>query len=491
MWPEHLIADLECKGLWEKVSKSLQQGWVLTTDYSGIGTAEEAARCLSIAARSKAHGEGQAQYAAHVLCRRAGDKEADCRQMLLDRDQVLTHGPACVHGDIGERCDRKIWETLHQSIQRLQASEVLRLATDPGQFAKDCFARVMKQDLVGVKAHCFRHGMMCSVSRPMSGTAAAETENSLKMHVAGFNCYDWSLMGGRKGWFGLSTPAFVQWLAERMQFDEDDCIICENTPTFDLQTLAALTAEKWHMQVISVSPTLFGIPVERKRIYIILLRKGKMRFQGLASNSSSQCQAGKTNWLLLQERFESVFHRNLVMTVGSQFRAPDSCRERNVQDLVRAQKLPPTTASGKQWSCYQAVSSAVRHKINKHKEALLEKSGEAVENMMEREREQWTADLGQNPQYMGPSCGHVPALLQRTNLWLFGQRRLALPSEHLECQGWNLFGDPACAYKSPITLEQLQEMKPGRVKSFAGNGMHLQVLASVLAFTVAVIEKEF
>ena len=119
-----------------------------------------------------------------------------------------------------------------------------------------------------------------------------------------------------------------------------------------------------------------------------------------------------------------------------------------------------------------------------------EKSGKALEDMTEREREQWVADLCQNPEYMGPSCGYVPALLQRTNLWLFGQRRLALPSEHVECQGWNLFGDPAGLYKSSITLEKLQKMKPARVKSLAGNGMHLQVLASVLAFTVAVMEKE-
>ena len=34
--------------------------------------------------------------------------------MLLEREpHVLTHGPACVHGDIGERCDREIWEDLH------------------------------------------------------------------------------------------------------------------------------------------------------------------------------------------------------------------------------------------------------------------------------------------------------------------------------------------------------------------------------------------
>ena len=492
MWPEQVIADLDCKGLWENISRSLQQGWVLTTDYSGIGTAEEAARCLSIAAACKAHGEGRVQYAARVLCQRAGDKEADCRQMLLERNHALTHGPVCVHGDIGERCDRKRWENLHRSLQRLQASEVLRLDTDPANFAKDCFGQVMKQDLVGVAAHCFRHGKMCSVSRTRSGTDAAESDkDALNLHVAGFNCFDWSLMGGRKGWFGLSTPAFMQWLAERMQFDEDDCILCENTPAFDLKTLAELTAEKWHMQVIRVSPTLFELPVERKRIYILLLRKGKWRFQGLVASASSQKQADdETNFFLLQEQFDSIFQRNIVMTAGSQFRAPETCKQQHVEVLAEAQKLPPTTASGKHWSCYQAVSAAARCKINEHKQALLEKSGETLEDMTERERHQWTADLCQHPQYMGPSCGNVPALLRRTNLWLFGQRRLALPSEHLECQGWNLFGDPACLYKSPITPEQLQNMKPARVKSFAGNGMHLQVLASVLAFTIGVMEAE-
>ena len=58
---------------------------------------------------------------------------------------------------------------------------------------------------------------------------------------------------------------------------------------------------------------------------------------------------------------------------------------------VRKNCLPPQHMASS--GAYQAVSSAVRHKISKHKEALLEKSGEAVENMMEREREQWTADL--------------------------------------------------------------------------------------------------
>ena len=490
MWPEQLVQDLECAGLWKQISQTLQQGWVLTTDYSGIGTAEEAARCLSIAANAQAHGQGKLEYAARLFCQRGGDKEADCRQMLLERDHMSTHGLACVHGDIGERCDRQIWEDLHQKVQRLQTSEVLRLETDPEEFAKACFARVMKQDLRGVKAHCFRHSQMCSVSRSSSGAKVAEADDALKIHAAGFNCFDWSLMGGRKGWFGLSTPAFVQWLAERMQFDEDDCILCENTPTFDIKTLSELTAEKWHMQVISVSPTLFGIPVERKRIYIILLRKGKLRFQGLGGVGCGQEQAEQNHFFLLQERFDSVFHRNTVMTVGSQFRAPESFQKRHVQDLVQAQKLPSTTASGKQWSCFQAVSAAVRCKINEHKQALLEKSGQVWEDMTQRERDQWTADLCQHPQYMGPTCGHVPALLQRTNLWLFGQRRLALPSEHLECQGWNLFGDPASVYKSPIKIEQLQQMKPGRVKSFAGNGMHMQVIAAVLAFIIGIMEKE-
>eukprot|EP00435_Cladocopium_sp_Y103_P036258 s3509_g9.t1 len=96
------------------LSQSLQQGWTLTTDCSGIGTAEEAARCLAIAATRKAHSQGKVEYAARLHCQRAGDKEADCGQMLLERDHALTHGPACVHGNIGERCDRQIWEDLHE-----------------------------------------------------------------------------------------------------------------------------------------------------------------------------------------------------------------------------------------------------------------------------------------------------------------------------------------------------------------------------------------
>ena len=66
------------------------------------------------------------------------------------------------------------------------------------------------------------------------------------------------------------------------------------------------------------------------------------------------------------------------MTAGSQFRAPESCKQQHVEVLAEAQKLPPTTASGKHWSCYQAVSAAVRCKINEHKQALLEKSGETL-----------------------------------------------------------------------------------------------------------------
>ena len=69
MWPEQLVQDLETAGLWNKVSQSLQQGWVLTTDYSGMGTTEEAVRCLCIAAnvRARAHGHGNDEYEARFF----------------------------------------------------------------------------------------------------------------------------------------------------------------------------------------------------------------------------------------------------------------------------------------------------------------------------------------------------------------------------------------------------------------------------------------
>ena len=310
-------------------------------------------------------------------------------------------------------------------------------------------------------------------------------------------------MGNRRGWFGDSLLPFVQWLAERLTFKED-VAVCENTPAFDVETLSQMVAGTYDVAVLKLSPTVLGEPVERKRLYIILLRRDTRRWKAdlighaaaasAAKTARSTTSGGKRCQGLdkqLQRLFEQTFKRNVVMTVGDKFRAPEFSVRNFVERLAESNNLPPTTASGKPWSCFQAMSRAARAKVASHLEKLQEKTEHLhgfSDEAMACEFHKWCSNLQQNADYMGPVSGNVPALLQNSNLWLFGKRRLALPMEHLEVQGWNVWGNNN-SYKGDL-LVAAGHMRDSRIKSFAGNGMHLHVVAAVLAFVMAVTEKK-
>lgn len=117
-----------------------------------------------------------------------------------------------------------------------QQHKVLQTGIDPIAFVKETLERVMKQDLSKVTSFCYKHGGQCPVY-PVSlqsddqdsgraasackeeagceGTSNQARSPALQLHVAGFNCYDWSSMGSRRGWFGPSRLPFVQWLSDR------------------------------------------------------------------------------------------------------------------------------------------------------------------------------------------------------------------------------------------------------------------------------------
>ena len=108
-------------------------------------------------------------------------------------------------------------------------------------------------------------GRPAASSAASSGSAVGQP---LLLHLAGFTCTDWSGMGSRRGWFGSSTLPFLQWLSERLQFGED-AVIAENTLQFDLASLQEMVASHFTVDVLRVSPSLVGEPVERQRLYII------------------------------------------------------------------------------------------------------------------------------------------------------------------------------------------------------------------------------
>ena len=101
------------------------------------------------------------------------------------------------------------------------------------------------------------------------------------------------------------------------------------------------------------------------------------------------------------------------------------------------------------------------------------------------------ANLSQRASFMPATERAIPALLRKSLLYFWGKRRQALPVEHFEMQGWNIFGNP-----QPRDEEGDQQLRqalislpPGKQQELSGNGMHLHVLGSVLLFTLAFSEK--
>ncbi|CAL1149503.1 unnamed protein product [Cladocopium goreaui] len=493
-WPDEVLFSLHRSGGLRNFFQTLKEGVCMSTDYSGMGCAEEAMRCLLLAAetwasRKEEEADQPAQLPSKVLRRllplegqeesdaggltfadagpsgafpplpcvgqdfqanvnvfRAGDIEADCRRILLAHQGKAA--PTCVHGDIGERCEKRIWEGVEADIERLQRNSRTRGTISAQQFAKEAFQIFRQQRLKGKQAYCYRHDKKCSVAPP-------QESGGITLNVAGFICVDWSAMGKNLGWFGSSCLPFMQWLSERMIFQED-MVLGENVKNFDFESMADMVADIYDVYRFEISPSLLGHPSERQRLYLLMLHKEKRQWRrdSVAANP--------------QAAFEAMFGRETFM---SNF-------------------LPETTSTGKNWSCYQAMSSSLRKNLDEHTTKKLEKESEMRQKGVEvPAAKMWMTNLAQKADWMGPVCGKVPAILQRSSLWLYGQRRLALPLELLECQGWNLYGSANCPYRCEAKVwETLADLTESRIRSIAGNAMHVQCVASVLAFALAETE---
>ena len=467
-------------------SDRMLQGIVLTTDYSGMGCPEEALQQLLKAVLVCTDRKGpEVPDTSACYSLRAGDMNKHCRCILMKH--VGTFRPLCVHGDIMDRCGKKLRERMEHT--RTTALGVVQKQIDDGKSKNSASVveagrgtvRKIAKFMLGATArktlprhaHCYVHDDMCPV------TPGAGTCKGLRVHVAGVNCYDWSKMGSAHGWLGQGMPIFMQWARERM-VSLEDLIIVECVPQFDSEMMGELFANHYNLDVLQFGPTLFGEPVERPRKYMILTRKDKLQWRTQIEDFG------------VQDAFFRIFARTVCMEGQCKFRAPDDYIESQLQDLARAQSLPPRSRSGKQWSFYQVASQAVRSSIDDHEAAVARRIGsDAVQTS-------WIANLRQSSTFMPAMQFTVPALLRTSRLWLCGKRRNALPLELLEVQGWNIWGSGGISRDTEVESEGMEPSLPDELRcgfvqhlhdlsstqifSMAGNSMHLRAIGATLLF---------
>eukprot|EP00438_Fugacium_kawagutii_P018544 Skav204349 [mRNA] locus=scaffold3936:119677:121146:+ [translate_table: standard] len=427
MWPRRVWESLEVQGKrffdqdFAAIGRQrLFSGLLMTTDYSGSGSPEEAFNLIL-----EVNGENIPENMIHA-CLRAGDQASHCRDILMHHKGCFQ--PRCVHGDILERCSLRSQDKMkkvladHFECAKLESKRVKRSIAfaDFGYRAAKSISKFML-DVDGVcprsiEAHRDVHGQKCPVipRKPLGFSG-------LRWHFAGINCYDWNTMGFQYLWLGQGTKPFKQWLRERLLALED-VLVVECVWGFDSDKTAEFLEEYYSMTVLRISPTLFGEPVERQRKYMLLLKKDKLAWL--------ECVA-----LDVQQAFDRLFARAIRMLGEQKFRSPKVDTVHHLASQIEKRRMPACSRTGKPWSFFQVASKAVQRSINDHERALCNRCGTNTP------KEAWIANLAQNADYMPATQYFVPALLRSSRLWLCGRKRWPLTMELFELQG---FQDEAC-----------------------------------------------
>ena len=314
------------------------------------------------------------------------------------------------------------------------------------------------QELLG---HCYVHNKNCKVLPvlPHAGN---------RSNIAGVTCVDWSSMGKGLGWLGDSVLVFLQWLRERLSAAED-IIICECVDLFDDTMLRTLSSHIWSWVTLIICPSHLGIPVQRRRKWMIGLKRSTRRWH------AGVLQAG------VEETFAHIFHKPISLPGHALLRAPVDRVETYLKRLAAARGLPPLKSNGRPWSSWLLLAPGTKSRLQEYEDKAM-----ATKKFESRRDVPFVVDTKDHASFR--NCNFetllcAPALLRRSKLYSFKHRRLVLPEELFELQGHNIYGKPS-AFLCPFA-HHLRSVSDGDLAAMAGNGMHRRVLQSVIAFVMA------
>eukprot|EP00971_Amphidinium_carterae_P302844 6017400-Amphidinium_carterae.2 len=314
-------------------------------------------------------------------------------------------------------------------------------------------------------APCFCHQAQCPVFPDFD-------VERVSVHCAGVTCIDFSRMGSQRRFLGDSVEPFLCWIRERLcaarsspEKREKMCIV-ENVDAFDESALEFFLGEHFHIASLHISPTIVGLPIERRRKYIVMLSKACLAWHPFVDAVGHQAA------------FDMLFAMSCPDSLcGSDFMRADTDEvARVIKQHAETRNLPPTRRSGLAWSWYQVLTPALQRAVLSHETSLV-RDGSDVRSPV-------FSNLLQNATYMGPTrSGNIPAMLKDTSyLWSFKHRRGVTGQELFEFHGHTMFEDTAftCDFKDEVIASSEKTSR-----QLIGNSMHLAAIGAALLFALS------
>ena len=486
----------------ENLKRNLEDGIVLTSSYSGLGSAEIAASMLQEAAHNGGNGF-------HFWS--AVDVSRGARVALQQLGGGNSKGPDHIFQDIMDRIPTQVRQNL-QGILKQKTMRYKAVCNKHGpkssmagaakkslgmELLKEASALLHKTTFASF-AYCLKHKQMCCLNPRLD----PELQDRLWVEVAGTVCKPWSTMGTMGDWLHPTSLVFLVW-AFSMRFYEPDMILQECTRRFDYDKLYGILAKRghttrlpirspftrylpdgkriptWKMKTEIIDPLDLGIPSRRPRRYTYFWIEEVVDFPWPLSIKElfSRSLQG-TSALYKVATSEQVNAMAWRVQGKHTFMGMDvDLAEHMNEDDSNSAFTPAAYLPASKWVRMQHYIELAKNK------GLMNGMGQPAEgiNMI------WV-NLETNPQFGNMAdVEHAPTLMTNSSLFdLVDARMLMVMPEHFVIQGF-----PAPCDGVPERLSKwfpwCQAIEDGTLstrqcKVLTGNAMHLSVVGSCLAY---------
>ena len=320
--PQSLVNEFKQAGICDHTWEQLRCGGVvLTTDYSGSGTAELAMAMIGMGLADVDMALSNEKIAM-PWCKyyRACDSDDVCRYVVSKHTPDTR--PVHIMDDMLKRVDAGTRELmgrwLTQALKKFQDAAAqghrrrsVLVELHGRKFAKKVWAHLETIE-VEQTAPCHSCNDNCKVH-----PSSEERAGRRYMNASGNVCVPWSSLGSRMGWLHEATLVFLVWLKDIIEA-LPDVVAQECVCNFDSELMNELIQDKYLQQSCTTCPSMFGLPVHRRRKYSICIRKDLLVFD--------------VPWP--PGFLTSFFRREVLTSAKIYFRAPQSIVEKHLCALA-------------------------------------------------------------------------------------------------------------------------------------------------------------
>ena len=490
-WPQ-CIAERHQAGVGEETVKSkirslLSSGVMLSTHYSGVGMAEDAAAfALTLASRGVGLEPKRDAIVGYSSC----DLSKACRSVLMRAGatkhvfgdllsrvsvpvlQKLTHKlvgfrarlDAECHVDIDVDCDKQL-----AAAAARRSALIKRIGSE--WFAAACDILGAESFSEDTKAYCYKCRRMC-----LCFPSAHDVGNRVLVEVSGTTCVAWSSMSrSALGWLHDSSIPFLCW-ARMVQFMEPHLIVHECVPRFDFESMSVALGGKYDVSSSVFSPCDIGFPSRRPRRYTVCVLKGARRGLG-------QPEITWDTDLNLQG-FAKVACRTPTDDGIIFMQATEEQQTRVYCQYAATRHWPGMWCKDQAWSWYRLLCPGDQRRLLAYGRLVLTEFASADAPFM-------FVNITQNANYMkdmGSLSSFTPALMRSSRLFICTPDlawRPVVPEELFAVQGLPMFGEDAVRSLSPLAMAIHEEATTGglsmvQLRQLAGNSMHHAAVGAVL-----------